>query len=227
MESSIQVTRPCRLQEMENVEEWKEINWEVVGRHIHEDKLPIIISRIPKRLWHTRSKSNLSLLDFSCTKGDEVSTIKLLATCQDFNTNLYLSRYASIVTPYQPRLLQLFIACGFNGHFPGTDSTFSYIWSFAYINGVLHWPSMISRCESCLHLLISNGVRLKNEEKHVKVEKFRIFQEGVICCRDVLIVLLGLKKRQHVLLKRLDRFLIKQVLAVEIWATRCNDNWQN
>ena len=80
--------------------------------------------------------------------------------------------------------------------------------------------------------LLENGVRLKTapiEYTTVYVTtELREFEDGVLRCRDVIVILLALKKRRHVLLLKLDRFLIQQELAVAIWATRSRNNkiWQ-
>ena len=72
--------------------------------------------------------------------------------------------------------------------------------------------------------LISNGSRLANmNETILRQSPHRslliLFEKGVMNCRDVIVTLLGLKRRKAIL-PHLDRFLIKQVLAVEIWSTR-------
>ena len=81
-------------------------------------------------------------------------------------------------------------------------------------------------------ILISNGYRLNGEVPPTHV--LATFQQGVIRCRDVIVTLLGLKKRRfamgHVslILPKLDRFLIGRVLAIEIWTTRycAEDSWR-
>lgn len=52
------------------------------------------------------------------------------------------------------------------------------------------------------------------------------FEKGVKRCRNVIVTILGLKKfRRQAKLVKLDRFLIQQVLVVEIWTTRTNVIW--
>jgi len=69
-------------------------------------------------------------------------------------------------------------------------------------------------------ILIANGARLKNVKNKTWVtQELRDFERGVLRCRDVIVTLLGLKKRKAILPK-LDRFLVQQELAVAIWATR-------
>lgn len=70
----------------------------------------------------------------------------------------------------------------------------------------------------CVEILIANGARSHGETTRIQ-ERVKVFEQSVVQCRDVIVILLGLKRRHQVLYK-LDRFLISQVLAVEIWATR-------
>ena len=52
-------------------------------------------------------------------------------------------------------------------------------------------------------------------------------RQGVLRCRDIIVILLGLKKFRHLAtLVKLDRFLVKQEVAVEIWTTRKETQWQ-
>lgn len=84
----------------------------------------------------------------------------------------------------------------------------------------------------CLKLMIANGVRF-NSGTFIPpgpiVDICRKFQCGVIACSDIIVVLIGLKKRKQILHK-LDKFLIQQELAVAIWATRLtaeNEKWSS
>lgn len=70
-----------------------------------------------------------------------------------------------------------------------------------------------------MKLLIANGLRTRKLPYGLISDEMRYFEQGVLRCRDVIVVLLGLKKRRQVLGK-LDRFLVKQELAVAIWSTR-------
>lgn len=79
-----------------------------------------------------------------------------------------------------------------------------------------------------VHVLIANGVRLKStrHQEHI-TQAMRDFEQGVLRCRNVVVILLGLKKRRSIL-NKLDRFLVQQELAVAIWSTRydADEEWQ-
>lgn len=80
----------------------------------------------------------------------------------------------------------------------------------------------------CGKICIENGYRLKHIKRGILIENcatYALLEQGVINCRNVIVILLGLR-RKHKILPLLDRFLVQQVLAVEIWTTRGDDEWQ-
>ena len=89
----------------------------------------------------------------------------------------------------------------------------------------------ISLYDTGSKVLIANGYRLKSVStqfrKHITLGMWA-FEQGVLRCRDVIVTLLGLKRRRRgqVFLPKLDRFLLQEVLAVEIWTTRSTEEWQ-
>ena len=72
--------------------------------------------------------------------------------------------------------------------------------------------------DETIRVLFANGAKLDMDYYNMSRNDY-LFKQGVTRCRDAIVVLLGLKKRRRILGK-LDRFLVSQVLAVEIWATR-------
>lgn len=74
-------------------------------------------------------------------------------------------------------------------------------------------------------VFIANGYRLCNVRRYCS-SPLVLFDRGILQCRDAIITLLGLhKRRRHRVLPKLDRFLVRLVLAVEIWSTRTDDLW--
>lgn len=84
--------------------------------------------------------------------------------------------------------------------------------------GDLYYVKVLLANGACLsEIFVPNGFEISRDLVQ--------FKKGVNQCRDIIVTLLGLKKRNHILhLKNLDRFLIKEILAVEIWSTR--EEWQ-
>lgn len=82
---------------------------------------------------------------------------------------------------------------------------------------------------STLTVLLENGVKLSAAKPGWAIkQEFHDLERGVLSCKNVIVILLGLKKRQIPALVRLDRFLIQQELAAEIWSTRrhSDETWQ-
>lgn len=86
-----------------------------------------------------------------------------------------------------------------------------------------------------LYILLANGIRLsrlQNSTSYIfcKTSEMQNFERGVLGCVQVIVILLGLKKRCYGgasrILPKLDRFLIQQELAVAIWTTRSNESWR-
>lgn len=77
--------------------------------------------------------------------------------------------------------------------------------------------------------LMANGLRLRNTTVlcyPMTPLAFRIFEDCVLSCRSVVITLLGIKRHRGFNMRHIDRFLIRH-LAVEIWTTRTENQWQN
>ena len=72
--------------------------------------------------------------------------------------------------------------------------------------------------------LIANGLRTYVAPPKAN-SALQQFEKEVIRCRDVIVTLLGLKRRRQsngysLILPKLDRFLVQQELAVSIWSSR-------
>ena len=89
--------------------------------------------------------------------------------------------------------------------------------------------TIFRRFTECTKVFLRNGIRLSAKHKlNERIEQEVIdYERGILSCRSIIVVLLGLKKRHIPALVRLDRFLIKQELAVAIWTTRDNEIWQS
>ena len=120
---------------------------------------------------------------------------------------------------YRKRKLELLCACGANLSLVDEYGTTPMVIAF-------RWEQF-----DCVKILIANGARISKTnppcQNLSKLSEMILFQQGVLQCRDVIVTLLGLKKRRAILFK-LDRFLVQQELAVAIWTTRScnNDIWQ-
>lgn len=82
--------------------------------------------------------------------------------------------------------------------------------------------------DKCVRVLVANGVRLatvRNEYKE-RIEPWMVaLENGRLCCRAVIVVLLGLKRSRGHVLKELDRFVVLKI-AICTWTTRGDMLWQ-
>ena len=51
-------------------------------------------------------------------------------------------------------------------------------------------------------------------------------EQGRMRCRAVILALLGLKRRRGDVLRQLDRWVVREELAVAVWTTRADVAWQ-
>ena len=196
------------VKEMEN-----KINWNLVEDYASRDKLGELLEDSkfsPPSCWNEQDANGWCLLHYSVyqkfsgkfTYNVKAVLILIKAGC---NVNLK-TNYDS--TPVH-------FACKTN------DSTILSMLCSAgadlRIKSVNGEPRYLAS-SNCLKILLANGVRLRHM---YCTQDFIDFEQGVIQCRDVIVTLLGLKKFRGVaMLSKLDRFLIKQELAVSIWSTR-------
>ena len=188
-----------------------EIDWGLAYTMSISGKLHIYLEKLPKCQWKECDKYNWSFLHYA-TFSINLLAAKMLLTIDDFDIN---------VIQFETEWTALTYACARNNA-PLTEIICTR--RSARIKETLlkiivgGWPS-----DSCVKMLIANGARLhyvpdKCRQTQITPEMIA-FERGILNCRDVIIVFLGLKKRRQILCK-LDRFLVSQVLAVEIWSTR-------
>ena len=145
----------------------------------------------------------------------EKTLVYLVQHGLDLNkTSVFGNTPSHLTCKYErPRFLELLCCMGANISLKNNDGKSCLSMALEYRN------------KKCAKILIANGVRSHGETTHIQ-EQVKVFEQGVLRCRDVIVTLLGLKKKRssmrHVslILPKLDRFLIQQILAVEIWATR-------
>ena len=197
--------------------------WEVLQESEKGTLLRYMREHIPREYWNDVDAFGYeeSLLHYAC-RGPNIDVILVLVKeCSmdvdiqddEEETPLYKAFYGN-----QPQVAEVLLVLGAQMISP---------------NHYIPWVSREMETETA-KVLIANGLRIKNVTKYLRDEingKMTRFDQGVVQCRDVIVTLLGLKKRrQHdgrsLVLPKLDRFLIKEVLAVEIWSTRSNENTQ-
>lgn len=193
--------------------------------------LSAFLDKIPRQDWTKRDRNGTNLLMMSTRySSDNISAFwKLLPlfNLNDSTTNGWsVVHFASTSCP-----LKLEILCALEVNVQ--LETFQGLTPLD--------RALFHKCTTCAKVLIANGSRTSNTRDSFTLldsgyliqrnisQDLLDFEKGIISCRNVIVVLLGLKKYRRVaMLPKLDRFLVKQILAVEIWSTRSCDNekWQ-
>ena len=158
------------------------------------DALKLLLSRKPEiRV----TQDGATPLHIACEYRNNVSTIEVLCA---YNTSMVSTRTGGGYRPIDYILIS--IENRFRRSLDYNRDKFKLSHATLKLDGV--------------HVLIANGVRLKSirHQEHI-TQAMRDFEQGVLRCRNVVVILLGLKKRKQVLGK-LDRFLVQQELAVAI-----------
>ena len=205
------VAMSCR--DFDEKPEWTK--WEVVYKCCEAGKLDILLNNIPRNKWDLKNSVNGdSILHHACAKDNGNAFISLLQVVDAnqpliYNDVLYHTIQTATCCGIS-RNIELLLAAGFNRPLELKRSPLYYCTdNLQYVQ--------------CMAVLVSNCYRLKQENLYVSLEKLPQsliqLEKSVIQCRDVIVVLLGLKKHRQVL-RKLDRFLIQQELAVAIWSTR-------
>lgn len=196
-----------------------EINWYWVCEKSDGGQMMEVLEKIPRDKWNViRSIPGSKSLIWYASRSDKNvrALIALINQGVDVNDTIPLSQ-ASYES--NPKIVEILIASQANVHLrsPNDLTAFDYVF---YIKS----PG------ECAKVFISNGVRLKTIHpslKHRITQELIEFEQGVLRCRNVIVILLGLKKKRVLAtLNKLDRFLIRQVLATEIWTTRTDKTWQ-
>ena len=196
--------------------------WELALIHSREGRLTEFLLSIPREQWSKKDSYHRSLIYYISYDCDVDALILLAQHGLDINDRTYIrSPCHHFVLAGCVRIL--LVLCSLNANLKIRD-TFGY---------TAVDDSLLSRNYDCTRVLLSNLAGPPSSWDawfHIPqdtMDELRLFRQGVLRCRDIIVILLGLKKRNNLTtLKKLDRFLIKQVLAVEIWTTRTETQWQ-
>lgn len=224
--------------EMENMARKYYIDWDRVYLESKNGTLCQYIQNIPQSHWRdTDNIDGLSLLHFACY-GNNIDAIIMLVSKHGLDVNIEdaynrnpikvaMISMINCLGQFNFKILQVLCALGAKPSMVSRNETNAFDLSLMYHRG-----------RDAGIIFVSNGERVKTfKSAYVEkcVTRISIVENGVIQCRDIIVTLLGLKKRRNhyqnngcsLILPRLDRFLIKEVLAVEIWTTRVEEKWHN
>ena len=210
-----------RSREMEKVwgNQWPEYlySWhQILEQSRKGSLLEFLTNNIHRNQWTISNQlatvfnPGATLLHYACGGSNESAILELLHVIDVNHRGINPKKtYYPIQTAIhnnQPRNVTLMLAAGFDK-------------PIDHPLGLLHECAGVDKCAE---ILVSNGYRLKEGQfMRFNVSNLIEIEQSVVQCRDVIVVLLGLKKHRQVLGK-LDRFLIQQELAVAIWSDRWN-----
>ena len=210
------------------------VGWRKLAK---QGRMMEILDTLPADKWPTTRYEYASLLHLSCCGNNVEAAIALI------NAGISVDSVDSMVkrTPLhlavcyrRPQMVELLLV--YNADARKLDH---YGWSVINENVTMSCISGLNSkfYQAELQLILANGWRLTPRERfYIRNDHYELFafEQGVIRCRDVIVTLLGLKKRHKycqsdqvvtTILPQLDRFLVQQVLAVEIWTTRSQKKW--
>ena len=193
------------------------------------EKFHDILKTIPKDLWKKLDPHRYwTLLHYACFINGNVKAVIMLSEVYDVNIGTVDTITPAHAVCWNQNVQVLEILCVLGADFRETK----------YTNGVQNLNPLDVSLRPldvagepqhgflCSKVLIANGMRITVKDQSYQVpQELWDFQAGVVQCRDVIVILLGLKKRRISTLQKLDRFLIREVLAVEIWTTRTKEKW--
>lgn len=198
------------------------IDWnEVRQQEQHKLLWKYIKEKIPLKLWKEKDYLDRTLLVYAVKFGDMRAVLQLIGAGIDVNQGSFFN-HTPLLWALENKhvdILKVLVAAGATGC--GSDK----------VDFTRYRYSCLGR--QCIEVYLANGLGsyyfqfIRNQRGTISKWALEI-DGGVKCCRMVILILLGLKKHRKIPdLLKLDRFLIKQCLAVEIWTTRLDKGWNN
>lgn len=192
------------------------IAWVVAAQ---KGRLMDALNLLPRAHWTERNSSGVTLLHYACYGDNVAAFLALLAHGLDLGARSSLGWSVAFIAASQSQHRMLALLCAAGADLRATTRTSCKSPLDAALRG---------RTLKCARVLVANGVRLstvgESSRCHITPE-LHAFERGVLQCRDVIVVLLGLKRRRGDAMRDVDRWLVRE-LAFACWATRTDKKWQ-
>lgn len=208
---------------MSRLEWWRD----TVTTACSQGRLGELLETLPRDRWDERGPYQRTLLHYaSYSEDNAAAAAELLAHGLDVNTCDHLCETPSHHAARQgsARVLEVLCAAGADLLAPNVHGATSL--SLAIVRRGPRDPLALS----CVRVLVANGVRLSSacpSERLTSITpEMEALERGVLRCRSAVVLMLGLKRRRGPVMRELDRFVVRQV-ALAIWATRCDKQWQS
>lgn len=170
--------------------------------------------------WNFSWPNGRTLLHYACTGKNPDAAKRLLVRGLDVDAHSMCNETpAFLACCYnQPEMLEVLISAGCN------------VMNMFDDDCDLLGNSLINGHYACTRILISNGVRLRYYYRTYvdRIDKevlpvLRAFQRGVLRCRSTAIAMIRVKRVAN--LTHVDKYLLSY-MALQIWTTRTDDEWQ-
>lgn len=199
------------------------IVWDDVYEAARAGRLfPHLVANVPRSLWGERNLSGKTLLHSACREGDVVAVAALLKHGLDVNAVGSASWTPAHVAAANGHSRALELLCAAGADLRAQTSRGSTPLDFCLLSA----SSAIRGSHGCICVLVANGVRLQTaRDQFLITPEVAAFERGVLRCRDMVVVLLGIKRRRTRNLLHVDKFLFREI-AHGFWATRTDPAWQ-
>ena len=201
------------------------IDWRVVSYASYQGSLIHLLAQIPVELWSMRSdfRFHETLLHNAC-RGPNAMAVAVLIQSRmvDVNACDDMMWTAAHLAVAREQHIALEMLCAAGADLRCLDHQLHSPVDHA----IGHLPTNNLDIHPIMRVFLANGVRLSTLNKHyVKniTPAMRLFESGILRCRQAVIAMLRLKKAAQ--LWHMDRFLIREI-GFAIWATRYNTIWQ-
>lgn len=176
------------------------------------------LETIPRSCWTQTGPFGLSLLHYSCQGNNVDATAALLVhgLNADASTSSGWTAVHFAVTNKNARALELLCAAGASLRIATRQGAAPLDMALKY-----------SPAE-CAPVLLANGVRLTTADKDHRqyiTSDLVTLEYGILRCRAAVAAMLRIKRVGAARMVRWDRFLVAH-LACQVWATRCEKQWQ-
>lgn len=197
-------------------------DWEAqVWASSEQGQLLALLHSVPRCRWFdVNPEDGWSLLHYASLTGSVDAAVALLKHGLDPNVCDGVQRTPVHYAAWrgQPRMLQVLCAAGANLRAPDYCQRTPLTLALA--------DKVVPDVTACIRVLVANGVRLSGARKARDVSPdLWDFERGVLACRAVVVVLLGVKRRRGLVMRAVDRWVVLEV-ARACWATRASNEWR-
>lgn len=175
---------------------------------------------VPKELWLVGDSAGRSLLYEACRIGDIRAVAMLVQAGANINARWHEKDWSS------QRPIETAIVYGRSELVEWLCAAGVHLCPRALCMDSPLDIALYRRVIECARILISNGMRLRDAKYGTfSIDELRLFEKGVLRCRSMAAVMMGVKKHRGARLQHVDRFLIRE-MALAVWVTRKDDEWQ-